>query len=142
MLALWRNDLGSALDLFDRMRREMDRLSWDLDAGFTGMPRVTLAEKDDEIVVRAEVPGFAQKDLEISLDRGVLVIRGERKKEEKEDRKVLHRERGSLAFSHSCTLPCKVDGAGATASLKDGVMEIRLPKAEEEKPRRIAVASA
>jgi HSP20 family protein len=148
MLALWRN--GPTLDRsFDEFRREMDRLLWDFDRGFfssrplyRGTPRVTLSEKEDAFVVRAEVPGVAEKDLEISLDRGVLTIRGERSHETGEGSKVLRRERGSLRFSHSFTLPCRVDAESAKASLKDGVLELVLEKAEEEKPRQIPVASA
>ena len=140
MLALWNNfrELDRELSAFDEMRREMD---WFF-SGRTLGPRIKLIENDDELVVRAVVPGIEEKDLEITLERGTLTIRGERKEDPPKGWKALRKERGSLRFSHSFMLPSRVDGEKAKASLKEGVLELVLPKAEEAKPRQIPVATA
>jgi HSP20 family protein len=147
MLALWNNygGLNRRRSSFDEMRREMDRLLWDLDRGFLSGrsqgPDFRLVEKEDELVIEAELPGVAGKDLEITLDGGTLTIRGERGNEAPEGYRAVRRERGTLRFSHSYMLPARVDSGKATAKLEDGVLVLTLPKAEEAKPRQIPVAT-
>lgn len=147
MLALWNNygGLSRRRSSFDEMRREMDRLLWDLDRGYltgrTQGPDFRLVENENELVIKAELPGVSEKDLEITLDGAALTIRGERGNEAPEGYRAVRRERGTLRFSHSYMLPARVDSGKATARLEDGVLVLTLPKAEEAKPRQIPVVS-
>ncbi len=112
----------------------------DLDSGF--MPRVDVAETDKDIAVTAELPGLEQKDIEVRIADGLLTLTGEKKQssEEKKDG-LYHAECSYGTFSRSIALPAEVDEEKADASFKNGVLRIRLPKAEPEqaKARRIEV---
>lgn len=104
------------------------------------MPRLDIIDRDDEIVVKAEVPGVNKDDIEINLTGNMLTIKGETKKEEKEEKGDYYRcEISRGAFSRSVSLPAEVDDAKAKADLKDGVLEIILPKVEKAKKRSIKV---
>ena len=99
--------------------------------GFT--PAVDVVEDAEKIALFADLPGVAQEDLEIQLDKGVLTIRGQRQLARKG-------ERASGAFSRAFTLPETVDVDKIAASLKDGVLTLSLPKRPEAQPRQIKVA--
>lgn len=120
----------------------MDSLFGDSLLEFKGqrMPNIDVVDRDNEILVRAEVPGVDKKDLTISLTDNLLTIKGESKSEKKEEKGDYHRrEISSSAFARSFTLPGSVDSAKAEASLKDGVLEVKLPKAESSRKRNIEV---
>lgn len=120
----------------------MDSLFGDSLLEFKGqrLPNIDVVDRDNEILVRAEVPGVDKKDLTISLTDNLLTIKGENKTEKKEEKGDYHRrEISSSAFARSFTLPGSVDSTKAAASLKDGVLEITLPKAESSKKRNIEV---
>jgi len=120
----------------------MDSLFGDSLLEFKGqrLPNIDVVDRDNEILVRAEVPGVDKKDLSISLTDNLLTIKGESKTEKKEEKGDYHRrEISSSAFSRSFTLPGSVDSTKAAASLKDGVLEVTLPKAESSKKRNIEV---
>ncbi len=103
-------------------------------------PRIDVEENENEYQVYADVPGLNKKDVSISLEDGVLTIKGERKREEKkEEQNKSYMERNYGNFSRSFTLPTKVDENKIAANLKDGVLSVSLPKAEETKPREIAI---
>lgn len=145
MLALWNNyrGLNRRRSSLDEVRREMDRLFYDFNRDlWPAGPELRLVENESELVIRAELPGVAEKDLEITLERGTLTIRGERKDEPPRGYTAVRRERRSMRFSHSYSLPARVDSEKATAMLEDGVLVLTLPKAEESKPRQIPVATA
>lgn len=104
------------------------------------MPRLDVVDRDNEVVVRAELPGVRKEDIEISLTGNLLTIKGESKREEKEEKGDYYRceiSRGS--FSRTVSLPAEVNDAGAKANLKDGVLELRLPKVETAKKRSIRI---
>lgn len=104
-------------------------------------PRVDVEENENEFQVYADVPGLDKKDVSITLEDGVLTIKGERKREEKkEDENRSYMERYYGNFSRSLTLPSKVDEKKIAANLKNGVLSISLPKAEETKPKEIAIS--
>jgi HSP20 family protein len=93
-------------------------------------PKVDVTETKETIVVKAELPGVEQKDIAVTLEDGVLTIKGEKeeKKEEKDTR--YHRvERSYGSFARVMRLPAAVEGGKTTASFKDGVVTITLPKA-------------
>jgi HSP20 family protein len=98
---------------------------------------LSMWEDDDQVGIEVELPGVADKDLEITLDDGKLFIRGERKPEE--GRRYLYNGRWYSRFERVITLPSAVKTEGAEAALRDGVLHVRLPKSPEAKPKKIAV---
>jgi HSP20 family protein len=101
-----------------------------------------LVEADDHFVLKADLPGLAEGDVSIEIQDGTLRISGERKSEHEQREKGWYRiERSSGSFSRSLTLPDGVDPDGITAQFDRGVLEVRIPKPEERKPRRIEIAS-
>ena len=133
---------------FERVRREMDRL-WDslLEGGLRKrgeetewLPSLDVAETKNELVVKAEVPRMDPKDIDISLSDGLLTIKGEKRqeKEEKEaDYHVVKRSYGS--FLRSVQLPKEVQSDKISASYKNGILRITLPKSEEAKKKEIKI---
>lgn len=104
------------------------------------VPAMDLVESDDHFVLRADLPGVSEEDVAIELDERVLTVSGERKAAVEGERGGVHRlERAHGAFSRSLTLPEGVDGDAIAASFDRGVLEVRIPKPEERKPRRIAI---
>jgi len=133
---------------FERMRREMDRL-WDsfferrptkIEEQGEFLPALDLAETDNELVVKCEVPGLEPKDIVISLSDGMLTIKGE-KKQEREEKEVDYRlvERSYGAFTRSIQLPKEVQGDKINASYKNGILKVTLPKSEEAKKKEIKI---
>lgn len=97
-------------------------------------------EDDNHVYVEAELPGLSQKDVEVTVEGGVLTIRGEKKAEQKrEGRDYYLQERRSGRFARSFRLPAAVNESNVSATLKDGLLTITLDKREEVKPRRIEV---
>jgi len=105
-----------------------------------GLPMVDLYQTEDEIVVKATLPGLDPKDLDIQITGDNLTLRGEVKSEEaKEGVKYHIREHRYQSFSRSLTLPSAVIADKANAEMKNGVLTLTLPKAEESKPKVITV---
>ncbi len=103
-------------------------------------PRLDVIDRDAEVVVRAEVPGFRREDIEISLTGNLLTIRGETRREAKEEKGDYYRcETTQGNFSRTVSLPAEVSEPGARARLKDGLLEVTLPKAEQAKKRAITI---
>lgn len=103
-------------------------------------PKVDVIDRDGEVLVKAEIPGVDKKDLDISVGDDSVTIKGETRKEEKEEKGDYHRceiTRGS--FSRTVALPAAVDGAKAAATFKDGILELTLPKVQATKRHKIAV---
>ena len=146
--------------------RELDRLQSEVNRlfdGFTGpqgegrstamtatpfsgrmwSPSVDVAENQNEIVLHAELPGLKQEDIDIELTGDTLTIRGERRFENQERKDDFVRvERSYGRFQRSFTLGVPVQGDKVSASYRDGVLEIHLPKSEETKPRKVQVTGA
>jgi len=109
---------------------------------FEGMrlPSLDVIDRDADIVVRAEIPGIDKKDLNISLTDNLLTIKGQSSSEKKEEKGDYHRhEISNSSFARSVTLPSSVNSAKTVANLKDGILEITLPKEESGKRKNIAV---
>jgi HSP20 family protein len=103
-------------------------------------PAIDLSESDDDFTVKAEIPGVGPKDLDISLTGDVLTIKGEKKEEKEEKEKGVHRvERTFGRFSRSFSLPCEVQEAKIEAKFENGVVTIKLPKAETAKKKSIQI---
>ena len=149
MLTRWSNwglydfdrDFERTLADFDALRREMNRL-FDGSSRSVGWPRIALFDQGANLVLRAEVPGMSDKDVNLSIDKGVLTLRGERSAQAPEGYSVHRQERGHYRFARSFTLPCKVDVEKTKAALENGVLTVTLPKAPEEQPRQIAVRAS
>jgi HSP20 family protein len=104
------------------------------------MPAMDLVETDDHFVLRADLPGLSEEDVNIEVEDRVLTVSGERKAEHETSKEGYHRvERAFGAFSRSLTLPEGVDAEAVAASFDRGVLEIRIPKPEQRKPRKISI---
>lgn len=106
-------------------------------------PAMDLVEADDHFVLKADLPGLADDDVNIEVQDGTLTISGERKSESEKREKGWYRvERSFGRFSRSLSLPEGVDADKIEASFDKGVLEVRIPKPEERKPRRIEIGGS
>jgi HSP20 family protein len=104
------------------------------------MPAMDLLETSDHFVLRADLPGMSEEDVKIELEDATLSISGERKTEHESEQEGFYRvERASGSFQRSLTLPQGVDPEAVSASFDRGVLEVRIPKPEQRKPRRISI---
>ena len=132
------SDLRAEIDrLFESPLNELTRTA-NLLSGWT--PALDVFEDKDNFVVKAELPGMKKEDIDVRVENNILTIRGkkERKDEVKEDG-YFRTERVYGAFSRSFSLPTTVEVSKIAAEYRDGVLTLRLPKAEEAKPRQIEV---
>jgi len=99
-------------------------------------PAVDIYEEDDSIVAKVELPGMKKEDISVELSNGILKITGEKKREEKVEKKNYYRiERSSGTFERRISLPVDTQTDKAKASFKDGVLQIKIPKSEEAKKK-------
>jgi HSP20 family protein len=127
------------LDEIDELAREL-WASWQ--PGFLGttlIPRTDVYEEKGQLVIKTELPGISEKDLEVTLEGNTLTIKAEREEEIAEDATHHTRERHYGKYLRSMSLPSHVNGEKVAATFENGVLELRLPKAEEPKPKRIEV---
>jgi HSP20 family protein len=104
------------------------------------MPAMDLVETGDHFVLRADLPGLSEEDVNIEVEDRVLTISGERKAEHTESKDGYQRvERAFGSFSRSLTLPEGIDAESVVASFDKGVLEVQIPKPEERKPRKISI---
>ncbi len=104
------------------------------------MPKVDVIERDDEVVVKAELPGVEKKDLDVSVTENSVTIKGTTSHEEKEEKGDFYRcEISRGAYARTVGLPSYVDADKAKASFKDGILELTLPKVEKSKRRSVEV---
>jgi HSP20 family protein len=105
------------------------------------IPAMDLVETDDHFVLRADLPGLQESDVNIEVEDRVLTISGERRSEADESQGgVVRVERAYGSFARSLTLPEGVDPESLAASFDRGVLEVRIPKPEERKPRKVAIS--
>lgn len=108
--------------------------------GIDWAPSVDVSETAEEFIVKAELPGVQKDDIKVSVESGVLTLRGERKQEKEEKGKKYHRiERQYGSFMRTFTLPDNVDESKIQAEAKDGILNVRLPKSEKAKPKAVNV---
>ena len=138
------------LNLLNQLQREVNRLfetsrSGDEETGHMladWAPAVDIKEEPNQFVIRADLPGVDLKDIEVTLENGVLTLKGQRaseKKEETEQYRRVERVRGT--FLRRFSLPDVADADKVSAKCKDGVLEVMVPKREAAQPRRIAIES-
>jgi len=150
MLTGWR-EFDQTLRAFDSLQRRIDRA---FDPGLPAgpsfyrriarppraqWPSINAFEAKDAFVYKALVPGLGDGDVGVYVEDNTLVIRGERKSSVPDKHEAHVRERPSVAFARTLPLPTRVDAAGVTAVMKDGILTVTLPKAKEALPRQIAV---
>jgi HSP20 family protein len=129
------------------LREAMDRLFDDaftrplsLRDGGSSAPAIDMYQTDNDVVVKAALPGFKAEDVQINVTGEVLTIRGEMKREEEQNEKAWHiREQRWGSFERSVALPTDVVADKAQADFANGILTITLPKAEEVKPKTITV---
>ncbi len=137
----------SNLDLF---RGEVDRLFEDFFAApgsmptrqtgrLTVFPALNVWDNGDELVAEAELPGLSIENLDISLMGSELTIRGKREPQNAKDAAYHRQERGTGEFARTVALPYPVNSDAVEAAMKDGILTIKMPKAESAKPRKIEV---
>lgn len=103
-------------------------------------PPCDILETRDSIILHAELPGVREKDIDISIENAVLTLRGQRNFEKESEERSYHRvERAYGAFARSFTLPRSVNAQGISATFRDGILEVRMPKREEDRPRSIKI---
>jgi HSP20 family protein len=133
------------------LQTEMNRLfnaAFDTSGGGNGgarrwTPAMDLVETDDHFVLRADLPGMTESDVNVELEDNVLTVSGERKAEHEEKREGFYRvERSFGSFARSLTLPRGIDPEHVSAGFDNGVLEVRIPKPEERKPRKISIGTA
>ncbi len=141
----WRSDPFSELQ---RLQREMHRLydslssTWETSRPAGVFPHLNISEDEHNFYVRAELPGVAAEDIEITTRDNDLILKGERKiPVEGENVSYHRREREAGAFRRITTLPAHIDSNKVTAVCKNGLLTITLPKAPEVKARQIEVTS-
>jgi HSP20 family protein len=104
------------------------------------IPAMDLVETDEHFVLKADLPGLAEEDVNLEVEDNVLTVSGERQAEHEDKREGYVRvERSYGAFRRSLTLPEGVDPEGVSARFDKGVLEVHIPKPEERKPRRVAI---
>jgi len=140
---------GKTLDSmgeFERLQNEINNLfnfDYQNNRGLfdrPASPPVDVIEKADSLVIRCDMPGISKDDLDLSLARNVLTIKGEIKSEEgKENAKKYRNETWSGVFQRTISLPDSVDPNKVEADLHDGVLEVTIAKRDEVKPRQINV---
>jgi HSP20 family protein len=136
----------NAFEQLDRMRRQFDQLFGDEYGASRGLlgsgvfPQINMTEDADRFYIRAELPGVNTNDLEMQATAKNLSIAGERKIEaENEGVRYHRREREAGKFSRIIAMPTEIDPDRIEAKMQDGILTIRVPKAEAVKPRQITV---
>ncbi len=144
------------LQELEAMKREMDRIWHDVffppgpEVDLTkkktereqgvATPAIDIIDRDDSVLIKAEMPGVKKEDLSVSVEKDILTVRGTLKEETgKETDRYTYSERRYSSFSRSLSLPANVKHEDIKATLKDGILHITLPKVVEEQPRKIKI---
>lgn len=143
-LIRWNPNGGVAVRPFFRPFRLLDEVEEIAKSAFEAglSPRIDMFEEENEVVVKAELPGIAKKDLDIKLDGDTLTIKAEKKDEKEEGEEGIthyYRERRFGQYVRRMILPARVDAEKVTASFKKGLLEIKLPKAEVPEVKQIDI---
>jgi HSP20 family protein len=109
----------------------------------TWLPAVDIFENEDNLSIRAEIPGMKTEDIKVEVEDGVLTLQGEKKRRDEVEKANSYRvERVYGTFTRRFSLPTAVDASKVAATYKDGVLELVLPKTDDAKPRRIEIQAA
>jgi HSP20 family protein len=146
---MWTNDFDRMFGAMDLLRSRMNSMFSDFDRSYgedygwvqatDGTPRTNLYDNGDKFVVLAEVPGMTKEDISIKIQGNYLEISGNRRVDRPEKYRTHRSERPAATFTRSFTIPSEVDADKVEASLKNGLLTLSLPKAEEAKPKQISI---
>jgi len=140
--ALRESDVTKSESIFDLMEsfwRDPFNFSLFREATY---PAINISENEKEIKVKAELPGLEPKDVELTIQNNTLILKGEKKLEEEEKKDNFHRIECSYgSFYRSIPLPTEIDESKVSAKFKNGILEIRLPKKEEARGKKIPIES-
>jgi HSP20 family protein len=140
-------DLDRNFELMNQLRRRLDRAFEEVDGERSWtttdqFPRTNIYDTGKSFVLKAEVPGLTEKDVNLTLTQDVLTLSGERKVETPEGYSVHRRERSPTRFSRSFALPAKVDPEKVSATIKDGILAVTVEKAPEVQPKQISIRTS
>jgi HSP20 family protein len=145
-------EFDRTLSVWDELRRKLDGVWEEFESpderslspaySHRAWPKVNASDAGATLVLRAEVPGLTDKDVNVTLTGSGLTIAGERKITPPDGYSVQRQERPVARFSRSWTFPYKVDAENTTATVKDGVLTVTVPKVPEAQPRQIAVRAS
>jgi len=147
MATSW-DDIERMFTVMDALRNKMDRAYTDYERSWGGeswwpatenWPRTNMYEIADQLEMLVEAPGYTKDDLNVKIQGNYLEITGARKADTPEGYTAHRLERGTASFSRSFTLPVEVDANKVTATLKNGILTLMLPKAEIAKPKQITI---
>jgi len=134
------SDPENMLDIFEDMWTRPFRGFEEFSKKFT--PSVEVSEKENEILVRAEIPGLDPKDIDLSVENNSLILRGEKKREKKDEKEnYVHMECSYGMFNRIIPLRAEVDKDKVSANYKNGVLTVRLPKTSESRSKKISIES-
>jgi HSP20 family protein len=115
--------------------------SWTDEEEGSFVPALEVSESDEEVSIKAQVPGMKREDIQVELADGSLLIKGEAKEEKEEKKKSYYRREFSYGqFARRVALPSGVDPGKASAELKDGVLNVRVPKTDEARKQSVKLA--
>ncbi|MGI6655580.1 MAG: Hsp20/alpha crystallin family protein [Desulfobulbus sp.] len=146
-MSTW-NDFNQILGAMDLFRNRMNSVFNEFDhaynfggrQGISAFPRTNLSDTGDNLEVVAEMPGVAKDDVQVKIQGNYLEISGVRKSDAPDGYKAHRTERGIGSFTRSFTLPYEVDATKVEATMKDGLLQMILPKSEAAKPRQISIS--
>ncbi len=128
------------LSMFRDMETMLREMADPRSFGHRAFPAVNVTSNEDAFFLRAELPGIAVEDLDLTVDQNTVTIKGERKSDVDAEGVSFHRrERSTGSFARSITLPSDIDAEGVDASYRNGLLTVTVPKAPETKPRQITV---
>lgn len=134
---------GKTLEIQKAQKQEMTRSEIDqADGGRIFVPRVDIYETNDDIVMIADMPGVDEQSVDITLEKNVLTINGRVEPEQPDNFSLAYAEYETGDFQRSFTLTSKIDWDQVEATVQDGVLHLRLPKAPEAKAKKITVKAA
>lgn len=142
---LWKRPYGDLLDMYEKINKLFEEDFPGLDPksrmspGYWP-PATDIFETKDDFVFKIELPGISKDDINVEVSGENLTVKGERKEEEEVKREKFHRiERFCGTFARSFTLPKNANGEKMTASMKEGVLELRIPKQKKNKTKAIPI---
>lgn len=134
------SDMNDTMKMFDAFERQMQR-AFSQKAVFPEIRDMSLRDRGEELVLTADMPGFTDKDIELTLEGDVLTFKAERAREIPKGHRLIRLERRDVKWHRQYELPCRVDANAVTASLENGVLTVHLPKAAESKPKKIQIGT-
>lgn len=137
-----RNGVYSPFARLRTLQNEMNRMFEGTGLKREAFPAVNIWSNENEVILKAELPGVTADDMDITVEGDVLTLEGERKAENPGEESSYHRrERGSGTFIRSFRLPYEIDNGKVKAAYKDGILKITMPRAETSKPKKIKVSA-